>query len=196
MSRLENQKELESYRKKLQKQRDPKRPVISLCAGSGCGAYGTDEVKTALDKEISQNGLKGKVEIKVTGCHGFCEKGPIMVIHPEGTFYSQVKAEDVPEIVAETVVEKKLVERLLYKDPVSKQRIAKEAEVPFYSHQYRLIFGNNGFIDPTMIDDYIAMDGYSALAKALSQAGYEAFASKALISVSLALSCNSVIFSC
>ena len=167
MSRLESQKALESLRKKLQKQRDPKRPVISLCAGSGCGAYGTEEVKDALDKEISQNGLKGKVEIKVTGCHGFCEKGPIMVIHPEGTFYSQVKAEDVPEIVNETFVKKELVERLLYKDPVSKQRIAKEAEVPFYSHQYRLIFGNNGFIDPTMIDDYIAMDGYSALAKAL-----------------------------
>ncbi len=167
MSRLESQKALESLRKKLQKQRDPKRPVISLCAGSGCGAYGTEEVKDALDKEISQNGLKGKVEIKVTGCHGFCEKGPIMVIHPEGTFYSQVKAEDVPEIVAETFVKKVLVERLLYKDPVSKQRIAKEAEVPFYSHQYRLIFGNNGFIDPTIIDDYIAMEGYSALAKAL-----------------------------
>lgn len=167
MSRLESPKALESYKKKLQKQRDPKRPVISLCAGSGCGAYGTDEVKDALDKEISQNGLKGKVEVKVTGCHGFCEKGPIMVIHPEGTFYSQVKAEDVPEIVEETFVKKELVERLLYKDPVSKQRIAKESEVPFYSHQYRLIFGNNGLIDPTDIDDYIAMDGYSALAKAL-----------------------------
>ena len=167
MSRLENQKALEGCRKKLQKQRDPKRPVISLCAGSGCGAYGTDEVKDALEKEISQNGLKGKVEVKVTGCHGFCEKGPIMVIHPEGTFYSQVKAEDIPEIVDETFVKKELVERLLYKDPVSKQRIAKEAEVPFYSHQYRLIFGNNGFIDPTIIEDYIALDGYSALAKAL-----------------------------
>ncbi len=167
MSRLENQKALEGCRKKLQKQRDPKRPVISLCAGSGCGAYGTNEVKDALEKEISQNGLKGKVEVKVTGCHGFCEKGPIMVIHPEGTFYSQVKAEDVPEIVDETFVKKELVERLLYKDPVSKQRVAKEADVPFYSHQYRLIFGNNGLIDPTNIDDYIAMDGYSALAAAL-----------------------------
>jgi len=167
MSRLESQKALETYRKKLQKQRDPKRSVISLCAGSGCGAYGTEDVKDALVKEVSQNGLKGKVEIKVTGCHGFCEKGPIMVIHPEGTFYAQVKAEDVPEIVAESLVKKELVERLLYKDPVSKQRIAKEADVPFYSHQYRLIFGNNGFIDPTLIDDYIAMDGYSALPKAL-----------------------------
>ncbi len=174
MSRLESPKALESYKKKLQKQRDPKRPVISLCAGSGCGAYGTDEVKDALDKEISQNGLKGKVEVKVTGCHGFCEKGPIMVIHPEGTFYSQVKAEDVPEIVDQTFVKKELVERLLYKDPVSKQRIAKESEVPFYSHQYRLIFGNNGLIDPTDIDDYIAMDGYSALAKALFDISPEA----------------------
>ena len=146
MSRLKSQKALASYRKKLQKQRDPQRPVISLCAGSGCGAYGTDEVKNALDKEISQNGLKGKVGVKVTGCHGFCEKGPIMVIHPEGIFYTHVKAEDVPEILHETFVNKEPIERLLYKDPVTKKRVAKEADVPFYSHQYRLIFGNNGFV--------------------------------------------------
>lgn len=167
MNRLESQKDLDNLREQLKKQRDPQRPLISLCAGSGCGAYGTGEVKDALVKEISQNGLKGKVEVKVTGCHGFCEKGPIMVIHPEGTFYSQVKAEDVPEIVAETLVNKQLVDRLLFKDPVSKQKLSKEAEVPFYSHQHRLIFGNNGLIDPTKIDDYIAMEGYSALAKSL-----------------------------
>ena len=167
MNRLKSQKDLESHREQLQKQRDPQRPLISLCAGSGCGAYGTNEVRDALEKEVSQNGLKEKVDIKVTGCHGFCEKGPIMVIHPEGTFYSQVKVEDVPEIVAETLVNKQLVERLLYKDPVSKQKISREAEVPFYSHQHRLIFGNNGLIDPTNIDDYIAMEGYSALPKTL-----------------------------
>ena len=167
MNRLESQKDLENLREQLKKQRDPQRLLISLCAGSGCGAYGTDEVKDALVEEISQNGLKGKVEVKVTGCHGFCEKGPIMVIHPEGTFYSQIKAEDVPEIVAETLVNKQLVDRLLFKDPVSKQKLSKEAEVPFYSHQHRLIFGNNGLIDPTKTDDYIAMEGYSGLAKTL-----------------------------
>ena len=167
MNRLESQKDLERHREQLKKQRDPQRPLISLCAGSGCGAYGTDEVKDALEREISQNGLKERVEIKVTGCHGFCEKGPIMVIHPEGTFYSQIKVADVPEIVAETLVNKQLVDRLLYKDPVSKQKVSKESEVPFYSHQHRLIFGNNGLIDPTNIDDYIAMEGYSALAEAL-----------------------------
>lgn len=167
MNRLKSQKDLESHREQLQQQRDPQRLLISLCAGSGCGAYGTDEVKDALVKEISQNGLKEKVDLKVTGCHGFCEKGPIMVIHPEGTFYSQVKVADVPEIVAETLVNKQLVERLIYKDPVSKQKISREAEVPFYSHQLRLIFGNNGLIDPTNIDDYIAMEGYSASAETL-----------------------------
>jgi NADH-quinone oxidoreductase subunit F len=167
MSRLQSQKELESYREQLQSQRDPEVPMISLCAGSGCGAYGTEEVRVGLEREISQNGLKGKVKVKVTGCHGFCEKGPIMVIHPEGTFYPQVKAEDIPEIVTETLANKRIVERLLYKDPVSKQKLSKEADVPFYSHQYRLIFGNNGLIDPTSIDDYIAMNGYSALTEAL-----------------------------
>ena len=167
MKKLQNEKEYEKLTKQIKKERDPKRLVVSLCAGSGCGAYGTEEVRETLEREISQNGLRKKVEIKVTGCHGFCEQGPLMVIHPEGIFYPKVKTDDVPEIVAETLINNRIVDKLLYKDPVSKKKISKEEDIPFYKHQERLVFGNNGQIDPTNIDDYIGMDGYSALVKVL-----------------------------
>lgn len=167
MKKLQNEKEYEKLAKQIKKERDPKRLVVSLCAGSGCGAYGTEEVREALEREISQNDLSKKVEIKVTGCHGFCEQGPLMVIHPEGIFYPKVKTDDVPEIVSETLINNRIVDKLLYKDPVSKKKISKEEDIPFYKHQQRLVFGNNGQIDPTNIDDYIGMDGYSALIKVL-----------------------------
>ncbi len=167
MNKLQSEKDYESVRDQVKKERDPERLLVSICAGSGCGAYGTEEVREALEKEISKNGLKRKVEVKVTGCHGFCEQGPIMVIHPEGTFYPKVKPGDIPEIVAETIVNGKVIKSKLYKDPVSKKRIAKEEDIPFYKGQHRIVFGNNGMIDPTKIDDYIAVDGYSALVKVL-----------------------------
>jgi NADH:ubiquinone oxidoreductase subunit F (NADH-binding)/(2Fe-2S) ferredoxin len=167
MSKLQSQKDYEILRARFKKERDPERCVVSLCAGSGCGAYGTQMVKKALEQEVLKNGLKGKVEIKVTGCHGFCEQGPIMVIYPEGIFYPKVKPEDIPEIVARTVVNGEVIENKLYKDPLSKKRISKEKEIPFYRQQHRLVFGSNGLIDPTDIGDYIAMDGYSALVKVL-----------------------------
>jgi len=167
MSKLQSQKDYEVLREQFKKERDPERRVVSLCAGSGCGAYGTQKVRRALEQEVLKNGLKGKVEIKVTGCHGFCEQGPIMVIYPEGVFYPKVKPEDVPEIVAKTIVNGEVIENKLYKDPLSKKRISKEKDVPFYRQQLRIVFGNNGLIDPTNIDDYIAMDGYFALVKAL-----------------------------
>ena len=167
MSKLQSQEDYENFRDQVKKERDPERLLVSLCAGSGCGAYGTEEVREALEQEVSKNGLKGKVEVKVTGCHGFCEQGPIMVIHPQGIFYPKVKPADIPEIVAETIVKGEVIKGKLYKDPVSKKRIPKEEDIPFYSQQHRIVFGNNGIIDPTNIDDYIAVDGYSALVKVL-----------------------------
>ena len=167
MSKLQSQKDYEDLREQFKKERDSERRVVSLCAGSGCGAYGTKGVRKALEQEVLKNGLKEKVEIKVTGCHGFCEQGPILVIYPEGIFYPKVKPEDVPEIVAKTIVNGEVIENKLYKDPLSKKRISKEKDVPFYRQQLRIVFGNNGLIDPTNIDDYIAMDGYFALVKAL-----------------------------
>ena len=167
MIRLTNQKEYEDFRARLKSECDPERILVSLCAGSGCAASGTDEVERALRGEISKNGLKKKVDLKVTGCHGFCEQGPMMVIHPEGIFYKKVKPKDIPDVVSKTLADGEILKRLLFKDPISKKKVVKEEEVTFYKLQERQVFKNNGLIDPTNIEDYIAVDGYSALVKVL-----------------------------
>ncbi|HID29046.1 MAG TPA: 4Fe-4S dicluster domain-containing protein, partial [Desulfobacterales bacterium] len=119
-------------------------------------------------EEIKKQGLSDEGDIRKTGCHGFCEKGPIIVIHPEKTSYFQVEPKDVPEIISRTIKEKKVVERLLYVDPSTNEKIIHESEIPFYKNQERLVFGSNGSIDPKSIDDYLAIGGYSALAQVLS----------------------------
>ncbi|MFC1857152.1 NADH-ubiquinone oxidoreductase-F iron-sulfur binding region domain-containing protein [Thermodesulfobacteriota bacterium] len=168
MAKLESRDALEKYRASLLKKKErSKDQLVSLCAGSGCGAYGTADVHKVLIDELTQQGLAEDVEVKLTGCHGFCEKGPIMVIHPEGIFYSQVKEAHVPEIVETTLKKRELVQKRLFKDPVTKEKIISEKDIPFYKLQQRIIFGNNGLIDPTSIEDYITVGGYSALAKAL-----------------------------
>ncbi|MGD1974943.1 MAG: (2Fe-2S) ferredoxin domain-containing protein, partial [Desulfobacterales bacterium] len=144
MAKLADKAELEEIRKKLQsKRRKEKKKLISLCAGSGCGAYGTARVHQALVDELKKQELENKVEVKLTGCHGFCEKGPGMVIHPEGIFYPQVKEKHVPEIVEETLKKGELVKSLIFKDPTSKKRITFEEDIPFYKLQQREIFGGN-----------------------------------------------------
>ena len=168
MAILSNRESLEKFQDKLKSaQSHGKKKLISLCAGSGCGAYGTAKVHQALMEELTRQNLTKDVEVKLTGCHGFCEKGPIMVIHPQGIFYPQVKPEHVSEIVEKTIKNNELVPSLIFKDPASKAKITLEHDIPFYKLQQRIIFGNNGLIDPTSIDDYIAVDGYSAMAKSL-----------------------------
>ncbi|MGD8512818.1 MAG: NADH-quinone oxidoreductase subunit NuoF [Deltaproteobacteria bacterium] len=167
MKKIRSQTELSAYVERIKAQRDPERTMISLCGGSGCGAYGTGRVKASLEQELSAQGLADKVEVKLTGCHGFCEKGPIMVIHPSGVFYPQMTEERVPEIVDKTIQNGEVVHRFLFKDPVSKKKITYEKEIPFYKHQQRLVLGNNGMISPTNIEDYLAVGGYEALARAL-----------------------------
>ena len=168
MAILSNRESLEKFQDKLKSaQSHGKKKLISLCAGSGCGAYGTAKVHQALMEELTRQNLTEEVEVKLTGCHGFCEKGPIMVIHPQGIFYPQVKPEHVSEIVEKTIKNNELVPSLIFKDPASKAKITLEHDIPFYKLQQRIIFGNNGLIDPTSIDDYIAVGGYSAMAKSL-----------------------------
>jgi NADH-quinone oxidoreductase subunit F len=111
--------------------------------------------------------VEAKVDVKATGCHGFCERGTLVVIKPQNIFYQRVKVEDVPEIVSETVVKSNIIDRLLYTDPNTGKKIIHEHEVPFYKRQKRLVFGNNGYIDPAIIDDYLAVGGYAALSKVL-----------------------------
>lgn len=166
MAKLRSPADLEEKRQQILSQRDPNKPCITICSGTGCHALGSDKVSEAFVNEISKNGLKGKVDVRRTGCHGFCERGPVVVMFPQGTSYLGVKPADVPEVVSKTLVNNQLVERLLYKDNAGKT-IANEKDIPFYKFQSRIVFGNNTRIDPKSIDDYIALGGYSALAKAL-----------------------------
>jgi len=168
MPYIKSPAELEEFRKSILSQRDPNKPCITLCSGSACHASGSGDVAAALVAELEKQGLNAAVDIRRTGCHGFCERGPIIVIHPEEICYFQIEPKDVPEIISETIVGKRLVDRLLYTDPNTQEKIIHESEIPFYKYQKRIVFGSNGNIDPKKIDDYLAIGGYSALAQALT----------------------------
>jgi NADH-quinone oxidoreductase subunit F len=166
LKRLGSPRELEALRKSIAGGRDPKRPGITVCGGTGCQAYGCERVISAFRDEIKKRGLEDKVSVLATGCHGFCERGPLVVIRPQDIFYQRVKVKDVSEIVSETVLKGNVLERLLYTDAAGK-KVTHESDVPFYKLQKRVIFGANGYIDPTSIEDYLAIGGYAAIAKAL-----------------------------
>ena len=160
--------QLEALRQSLFAQRDSNKTCITICAGSGCLASGAGEVIKAFRNEVEKQGLREKIEIRESGCHGFCERGPLVVIRPQKIFYPLVKPEDIPEIVSKTAVSGQVLDRLLYVNPTTGEKIVHEDDVPFYKLQKRLVFGSNGEIDPTNIEDYIAIGGYAALGKVLS----------------------------
>jgi len=174
MKILNSVAEFKTLQNMLSKAFNPNSRTIILCGGTGCNATGSQFTAAAVRKQLKDSGLSESVALRVTGCHGFCEKGPLMIIQPEGILYCAVKAEDIPEIIKETIQGKKIIERLLYVDPVSGKKIAHENEVPFYQKQTRLVFGDNEKIDPFKIEDYIGIGGYQALAKALSEMKPEA----------------------
>ena len=127
MPRINSPSELDKLRKDILSNRDPYKPCITLCAGSACHATGSGDVAARIEAEIEKQGLSSKVDVRKTGCHGFCERGPIIVNHPEESCYFQIEPEDVPEIVSQTVKEKKPVERLLYADPNTNEKILHES---------------------------------------------------------------------
>ncbi|BBO92973.1 NADH-quinone oxidoreductase subunit NuoF [Desulfosarcina ovata] len=161
--------ELDTFREDILSQRDPNKPCITLCSGSACHATGSHDVAARLAEELEKQGLAKEVDIRRTGCHGFCERGPIIVIHPDEICYFQIQPDDVPEIITETIKGKKVIERLVYDDPATNEKIVQESKIPFYKHQQRLVFGSNSSVDPKSIDDYLAIGGYNALAKALDR---------------------------
>ena len=165
--RLRSPSELESRRQSIVQKRDPNRLCITVCAGTGCRASGADAVIEAFKDEIERREIQLDVELKETGCPGFCERGPLVVIRPKRIFYQRVKPEDIPEIISETVLNGTIIDRLLYVDPATNEKIVYEPDVPFYKKQTQNILGANSAIDPTQIDDYIAIGGYSALSKVL-----------------------------
>ena len=168
MPRINSPAELEEFRKDIISKRDPNKPCIAVCTGTGCLALGAGKVVAALKEEIEKQGLDTKVvDTRETGCPGFCERGPIVVIYPEEICYLQVQPDDAKEIISQTIVLKKVIDRLLYVDPSNNEKIVRESEIPFYKNQMRHLIGNNIKIDPKSIEDYLAVGGYSALVKAL-----------------------------
>ena len=169
MASIHTAQELDTWRESLTAKVDPDLPVITVCGGTGCRVYGSEKVWTAFQDELTNQKAKAKLnyDVKVTGCHGFCEKGPLVVIHPQGIMYTNVKVSDVAEIVGETIVKDTVIERLLYVDPQTNEEIKCEQDVPFYKHQHRLILGLNGLLDPTRIEEYISQGGFDSLKKVL-----------------------------
>lgn len=163
--KLNSPEELKNLREEIQKRIDPQKPFISVCCGTGCMAYGTRKLVDSLKEEIEKHNLKDQVEVRTTGCHGFCERGPMAVIYPQKIFYQRIKLDDAAEIVEKTLINNEVIDRLLYKDPNTKDKITHEHDVPFYKKQMRIVFGMNGLIDPTSVEDYLAIDGYAALEK-------------------------------
>lgn len=161
--------ELRTLRESLQKSRDGGKPCITICTGTGCQASGALDLVEKFKKEIVDHHLGEKIEVRATGCHGFCERGPLVVIRPQMICYTNIKANDVSQIVSETALKGEVIDRLLYHDPVTKERAVHEHDIPFYKFQQRVVFGNNGEIDPTQIDDYIAIGGYQGLERVLSE---------------------------
>src|SRR3989337_391231 len=173
MPRINSPAELEEFRKDVISKRGPNKPCIAVCTGTGCLALGAANVVAAFKEEIKKQGLETKVDVRETGCPGFCERGPLIVIYPEEICYLQVQPGDAEEIVSQTILANKVIDRLLYVDPITGEKIVHESEIPFYRNQMRLLIGNNIKIDPKSIDDYLAVGGYSALVKALCQVSPE-----------------------
>jgi NADP-reducing hydrogenase subunit HndC len=147
---------------------------LMVCGGTGCRASASESVQAGLEQELKKHGLEGEAKVINTGCFGFCEKGPIVKIHPDNTFYVEVKPEDAAEIVSEHVLKGRRVERLLFTDPENKKHIPDSKHMGFYRKQIRIALRNCGLIDPENVDEYLARDGYAALGKVLTEMTPEA----------------------
>ncbi|MCP4603069.1 MAG: NADH-quinone oxidoreductase subunit F [Proteobacteria bacterium] len=174
MPKLSSSSALDTLREAKTRQRLQHETVIVLCSGTACSACGCLPVLNALTEELENKGLSDKVELRATGCHGFCEQGPLMVIQPGDVFYCRIAPEDVAEIVSETIEKKNIVDRLLYVEPKTGMRIEHETDIPFYKAQERSVLGRNKLVSPKEIGDYIAVGGYSSLARVLGSLDQDA----------------------
>ena len=168
MTRLETHADLKQFREEVVAQRNSKATWLAVCAGTGCRAYGADKLADALEEEVKNRGLENKIGVRRTGCHGFCEKGPLVVIQPSDVCYQGVQIKDIPAVLDKICTGKGDVEKLCYLDEESGKRLEKLDEIPFYKFQERIVLQHNVLIDASEIADYIAVGGYSALSKVLS----------------------------
>jgi len=167
--RIRTSKDLEDVRAKIIKGRSSKIPCIVIPSGTCCQARGSSEVVESFQKEIEKHSLRDNIALRTTGCGGFCQSEPNLIIYPEEIYYQKVSPEDAEEVVLETVLGGRVIERLLYADPNTGERFTHLNEIPFFKKQKRLLLANNLQVDPTSINDYLAANGYSALSKVLQE---------------------------
>ena len=168
MNRLQSVADFQRWQAQLAAGWDESKPCLRVCDGTGCRALGSQKVLAGLREELKRVSLDTPIEVVGTGCPGFCECGPLVTIYPQRLSYQKVKPGDVPEIVHKTLVGGETLERLLYTDPHTGQHIHTEPELPFYQKQKRLVLNLNGRIDPTRLEDYVALGGYASLAQVLN----------------------------
>ncbi|MDY7032786.1 MAG: FAD-dependent oxidoreductase [Thermodesulfobacteriota bacterium] len=169
MKKMKSPSDLQNLRQDITRKRDPHKTIVKVCCSTGCRAGGSLKILEAFDRQLHQRGMNDSIEVKKTGCRGFCENGPVMAVDPDNIFYNKVEPDDVQEIVSETLTHGRPVNRLLYTDPETKKKITREKDVPFFGKQVRRVLANCGQIDPTQIKDYIAVGGYEAIVKALTE---------------------------
>jgi NADH-quinone oxidoreductase subunit F len=167
MRKLSHPDHLAEWKRIILEERPSYDKVIAVSAGTCGRARGSLQILAALKQEIERRQLSDTIGIEATGCHGFCEMEPNIIISPEGLFYKKLEAEDIPAIVEKTVLKNKLIPSLVYEDPATGRKYPRQREIPFYQKQMRLLTENNVRINPERIEDYILLDGYQALAKAL-----------------------------
>jgi NADH-quinone oxidoreductase subunit F len=168
MNRLYTPADFHLWQQSLSRDWNEERPALKVCDGTGCRALGSQKVLAALRSEIENANLDVAVDVVGTGCPGFCECGPLVTVYPQRISYQKVSLSDVPDIIHKTVRGGELIPRLVYTDPQTGEHIHEEPELPFYRKQMRSVLNLNGRIDPTRIEDYVALDGYAALAKTLT----------------------------
>jgi NADH-quinone oxidoreductase subunit F len=169
MKKIRTPSELDGLRQTMLSKRDPNMQVVKVCCSTGCRAGGALKIIDVFKQELANHGLADRIEVKKTGCRGFCENGPVMAIEPADIFYNKVEPECVSDIVSETLGHGRPVNQLLYTDPETKNKIRREKDIPFFGKQVRRVLANCGKIDPTNIEDYIAAGGYEAIVKVLSK---------------------------
>jgi len=170
VKKIRNPQDLEKLRKSILQEKYSEKPCVIISEKSTCCYLsGSKEVVEAFKEGLKSFDLENQIDIKTTGCLGFCEIEPIVILEPKGLVYQKVKKEDVLEIITETILNDIIIDRLLYVDPVKGKKCKTEESMPFYKKQRRFVLGNNRFINPLVIDDYIAINGYKALATVLEK---------------------------
>jgi NADH:ubiquinone oxidoreductase subunit F (NADH-binding)/(2Fe-2S) ferredoxin/Pyruvate/2-oxoacid:ferredoxin oxidoreductase delta subunit len=168
MSRLKTVDEFKTWQASIIDKWDETKPCLRVCDGTGCRALGSAKVLERLHEELKKTQLAVDIDIVGTGCPGFCEYGPLITIYPQRITYLRVAPKDVPEIIQKTLIEGKIIDRLIFNDPQTGKHIHNEPELPFYKKQQRFVLGMNGRIDPQKIEDYVALGGYDSLIKTIT----------------------------